>query len=279
MQTIPIPDFDAEDVYNTISGFRRHKTTDRLAAIRPHIVSAYNIYDSVLDLSTLEPISLAKSDIKILKYNYAVLRTGKGRDIGDKILGQSKRCCLCAHNTSSQLDHHLPKARYPEFSCLPINLIPVCGVCNLAKKDIYKRTGGGAAFLHSYRHTIPVDERFLLAIISIEKTVDIRFDVAVTQGLCGETFEILKSHFTQLNLAELYGGLAIEVLQEKRDSLYDYYEEGGAGALQKYLARDARSAESPFGVSHWKPVLLNALAASEEFCEGGFRTLGPKFDR
>ncbi|MDF0607209.1 HNH endonuclease [Neisseriaceae bacterium TC5R-5] len=63
-------------------------------------------------------------------------KVGKpGRDYYDSLRGLAPLgiCPFCGIGQVSTLDHFLPKAYYPEFSILPINLIPACADCNKNK--------------------------------------------------------------------------------------------------------------------------------------------------
>lgn len=63
-------------------------------------------------------------------------------------------CPMCGEaGTPNTLDHHLPKKHYPDFSILPLNLVPACDICQGHKLERY--TGpDGRLFLHPYYDTI-----------------------------------------------------------------------------------------------------------------------------
>ncbi|WP_138945350.1 hypothetical protein [Plantibacter sp. M259] len=90
------------------------------------------------------------------------------------------------------------------------------------------------------------------------------------------TFATLTSHFEALALAELYGELATELMVEKLTPFYEYFDNGGGEAVAQYLRSEARGVVREYGLNHWKPVLLGALAGSELFCDGGFTALGSR---
>jgi hypothetical protein len=77
------------------------------------------------------------------------------------------RCCLCAHRKAGTLDHYLPRAAYPEFSVLPLNLVPACRDCNHAKGERYRGEDGGGAYLHPYLDAVPAGTRFLYADVKV----------------------------------------------------------------------------------------------------------------
>lgn len=69
-------------------------------------------------------------------------------------------CCpMCGSPTTGTLDHYLPRDQYPDFSVLPCNLVPACGVCNSgAKGKIYKGAPSPKRFLQPYFNTIAGQE-------------------------------------------------------------------------------------------------------------------------
>ncbi len=82
--------------------------------------------------------SICKSHFIKLYENY--LRNSKkpARAIYDRILVSSNgKCPYCGGiGHTSTLDHYLPKANYPQFSVLPINLLPCCKDCNTGKGNL-----------------------------------------------------------------------------------------------------------------------------------------------
>jgi len=58
-------------------------------------------------------------------------------------------CPMCGSMGTGTLDHLLPKAKYPQFSILSINLVPACHTCNNKRGEAL--TGrGGERVLHPY---------------------------------------------------------------------------------------------------------------------------------
>ncbi|WP_188897581.1 hypothetical protein [Microlunatus endophyticus] len=253
-------------------------TSVRLATLRRDVCAAYTSYAGSGAASDLTPV-LAKADAlnaAALRRNYPKIRSGVEKEVGARLLSRSRKCCLCGHAPSAQLDHHLPKTTFPEFSVLTFNLIPVCADCNFKKRELYRRSDGGPAFLHAYRDPLPTTEAFLVADISISVTVAADFRVVQTPSIADPAFATLQHHFESLDLADLYGELATELMGEKLTPIYEYYDEGGAGLVQRYLQRDALGALRRHGLNHWKRVLLDALADDTDFCDGGFTHLGDR---
>lgn len=52
-----------------------------------------------------------------------------------ELSGTGQRCMFCGGSESSQVDHFLPKAKFPYFAMCWENFIWICGVCNQHKGD------------------------------------------------------------------------------------------------------------------------------------------------
>lgn len=266
------------EVYDATRENAEEPTFTRLVSLRSQVSAAYGAYASAASTSNLTTIiePLGGVDAQALKSNYPKLRSGVRKDLGVKILKRSKKCLLCWHAPAGQLDHHLPKALFPEFAVLTHNLIPVCAYCNRTKTDSYQRADGGPSFLHAYRDLLPRDEQYLWAQISVGDTVAAEFRVVRSATMSEPVFATLEHHFDALDLRNIYGDLASELMAEKLTPVYEDFDAGGPNAVKRYLLKETRGAMRKHGVNHWKPVLLSALAFDATFCDGGFVVLGER---
>jgi hypothetical protein len=80
--------------------------------------------------------TLLKSELLKLYAQYFVSADKPARKIYDAILNGAKdQCPFCGGIGSPRnLDHFLPKTHFPQFSILPVNLVPSCLDCNLGEK-------------------------------------------------------------------------------------------------------------------------------------------------
>lgn len=209
-----------------------------------------------------------------LKSNYPVLRSGTSSRDGDEIMARSRFCCLCGLRPTAELDHFLPRVKFPEFSALTINLIPVCSICNKQKGDEWVTPAGNPLFLHAYLEDLPVDARFLRARITVDRrSISLSFQIKKTSGMTSATARLLRSQFEYFDLQTAYRENAIEMLVEKAGAITDYYADGGSAQVRTYLDREALSMARSYGVNHWKTAALRAVSRSGEFCARGFRLL------
>ncbi|EJB8411835.1 HNH endonuclease [Acinetobacter baumannii] len=100
------------------------------------------------------PISLITKDHYIHLYEtYFVPETKiETRKIYDAILNAAKEeCPFCGGlGVPKNLDHFLPKTKFPQFSVFPINLIPACLDCNLDSKKVSYATSEDEQTIHPY---------------------------------------------------------------------------------------------------------------------------------
>ncbi|EAD2695982.1 HNH endonuclease, partial [Escherichia coli] len=53
----------------------------------------------------------------------------------DMLVSSGEKCPFCGDiGQTKNIDHFLPIAHYPEFSVMPINLVPSCRDCNMGEK-------------------------------------------------------------------------------------------------------------------------------------------------
>ena len=271
MKSLQRPGTDEDDLYDRVSSTRQVTTRHRLTAISHLVKAAYREYESVTSLVSLNSLFSADThDSDLLRGNYEQLSSTGDRP---RILARSSLCCHCGSSRSGQLDHYLPRSKFPEFSILSLNLIPCCSTCNGRKLEKYQRPDGGALFLHPYFDELPGDERFLDVAIEVSTAVIVEYSVVKSPSMTQEMYVTLASQFNHLNLGDQYFDEAIAYLGEQREAIADYFDDGGSTNVAEYLRRDAASQERTLGLNHWKPCLNRALSQDAAFCEAGFQLI------
>lgn len=99
------------------------------------------------ELYTIDPLSrpkddpvvigrLKKSDLIKLYDNYVVGKSKPARAVYDALMvAANDKCPFCGGiGRPRNLDHYLPKVHYPQFSIVPVNLVPSCRDCNMDGK-------------------------------------------------------------------------------------------------------------------------------------------------
>lgn len=253
-----------------------HARTARINAARDVILVEMLSYNERGGMSELHLIpsheltagTVTKDDMTYL-YEGGLLKVGAGRHIYDAIMGlaTNSRCPYCGHRRVRQLDHFLPKAKYPSFSVTPLNLVPSCSDCNKDKLD------GDANELvdlplHPYFDDID-NVCWLKAEVEEEPGGIFLFEVDSHCELPVSDLQRLSKQFDKLNLGELYTIEANDEIASIRLNLRRQHQIDGAPSVRAHLEDQFISANS-HRRNAWKTALYNAAYQSDWFCDGGF---------
>lgn len=249
-------------------------------ALASRVVVLYEKYlDRVMDVDGPAIDSLiSEADQKELEKTAYYLKLAYFKNVRAAILKSAscKKCPYCYQLKATEVDHYLPKSKFGEYAVYAPNLVPICRICNGKKLNKYVRPGGGRRFLHPYFDRLPAQPaRYLTAEVSVGDSVLINFDVVRPVGMPEEIWIIHLNQFTELDLATRYTEDAIEYINGMLLSLRNNLSTGGGAHVAKQLRIEQASRERLYGLNHWWPVMLDALAASKVFCDGGFNVLDP----
>jgi len=108
------------------------------------------------------------------------------------------------------VDHYLPKSKWPELALIPCNLVPMCDTCNSRLKHTSgpTATARSRVFLHPYYDEF-VQQMGLVCTIQSSLPPSFRLE---TSSLSGRQRRVAESHFTKLNLSDRYGIHAVDQL-------------------------------------------------------------------
>ena len=95
---------------------------------------------------------LRKSELLKLYSTYFVKSGKPGRKIYNSLLASAnEQCPFCGGiGRPRNLDHYLPRTHYPQFSVLPLNLVPSCRDCNMDGKGASFAAKKGEQVIHPY---------------------------------------------------------------------------------------------------------------------------------
>jgi len=179
------------------------------------------------------------------------------------------RCPYCGQRSVGTIDHYLPQSTFPEFSVLPINLVPCCSDCNHEKRE-HSPSANFDQLFHPYFDDWS-DLEILKAEIEISSSIDVTFRI-YAEALPPEISIRASTHFTQLKLGALYAQQAGVELVQRREVFRNTFETGGAEALESELRREYASRRRVFP-NAWEPALYLALSENEQFCNGGWEAI------
>jgi hypothetical protein len=90
-------------------------------------------------------------------------------------------------------------------------------------------------------------------------------------GLPENLYNRLSDQFQLLGLADRFQREAGYVLTEIILNCDALFRRGGANLVSNELLRQANGSQLAYGINHYKPAMLKALAGDARFCNGGFR--------
>jgi hypothetical protein len=241
------------------------------------ILALYDSYDS----DRGAPSDILKGEALPEALREAVYKaydtTQKGRrleDIRNLVRKGVDLCPVCGIDPAEELDHFLPRSVFKPLAIFTHNLVPLCHSCNNAKL-----AGFGAqadsGFLHPYYDLLP-DVDFLRVDIAIKNgglsiAFAINLDAALPLGFAGR----LDAQMQSLSLNSRYEQEVNTYLSGHAITLHLQFLSRGSDGVREFLQLQARYEISKFYRNHWRPVLLQALAAHAPFVEGGFSEVLP----
>jgi 5-methylcytosine-specific restriction endonuclease McrA len=204
-------------------------------------------------------------------YKNRLLR-GSARGYYNRLREASRlgRCPLCLVREASELDHYLPKRKFPELAIVPLNLVPICDECNGTKLE-YVGENPDDQMLHGYYDEF-ASRPWLTCAVKEVPGAPLLFSVEPDASWAPEHLARVQFHFDKLGLGTLYSDQAAVEFTGIRGYLESLLQTGGPGEVMSYLQEMAQSLSAE-PVLVWKKVAYLGWATSEWFCEGGLSTL------
>lgn len=270
----PVED-DPLEIYDAIVSSKKPKSRRRrLERLRLRIRDAYLEYDKwkpeLHRLRALGP-RLSSRERDDLLDCYKAGCAARDR-LYAKIRKLTSVCPYCTIALTTTLDHYLPKAYYPEFSILTVNLIPSCYSCNRSRD--FRSSTGERALIHPYFDTIP-NERLLVATIQMNRGLpEVEFAVDLSRCTDAKFAKLYKRHIDLLGLCESYSQWALTehglptILSPSDVRVRGMTRAEVRGLLEKWAEQE----EPRLGANHARVVLIRAVASSDEYldyCLGG----------
>lgn len=277
MRSIPLLVVNATDVFDEIAAAKRQPRRAEMRAAREEVLAAYQDYeDAAPEVGELARAALTDLQKEAMQHAFTVETEPMTTLRGDLLKRISvARCPFCGISESSTLDHYLPKERYPEFSVFPKNLVPSCALCNTRKRDrILNEETNVRMFLHPCYDTIP-NLPFLAVRARMEAdALILSYLLTRPAGMARPTFQHLRSHFNELDLADRYRRMGLEHLGGQYPALRRAYGPGeNAERVAEKLVEGAEDFEKVSGPNYWLAKLYRALAGNDDFCDGGFEAV------
>lgn len=244
------------------------------------ILDLYDSYDNVCGVAKEEfkGGGFAKSLREAVKLAYNKTYEGNSlHSIRTELFANAKLCPICGIEPPTDLDHHLPESVFQLLSIYIRNLVPLCHKCNKRKLAGFEGDDrGGIKYMHAYLDILP-DAQFLQAeiIINNNNSLSITFGIDENAGLSKDYLTRMNAQITKLELNSRYQKEVNSYLSGHAVTLQTFFQTGGKDVVKRFLAATAKHERNEFYRNHWRPTLLDALAAHDEFTDGGFARVLP----
>lgn len=279
MRSLPPPQLTSGQVVAACAAsIRDADLSGRLAAVAGRLAlvdASYRFHGASMSLFRIQPSNDVDGQVTLAEmmrvYASTFVRSARTRAMYDSIKAAPGNdvCPLCAQRTVSTLDHYLPQSIHPELVIIPHNLIPACAECNKSKLDYQPGSEAEQGFHPYFDHFD--DRHWLVAEVVAGTPAALRFAVLAPDDWPPVQSERAAAHFASLRLGELYASHSGVELANIRYSLERVADVGTALDVRAYLEDRAESARRAYP-NGWQAAMYRALADSEWFCAGGFRT-------
>jgi len=243
------------------------------AAEFDQVENLYNRYEEVSGLPHADLLATGlRQDLReALHTAYGEVQDkGRLKDLRSRLFLNAERCPCCGILAPDELDHYLPQVDYPALAIYSSNVVPYCHLCN-KRKLAADGINPDERFIHVYYNELPQDTQFLFARTWIEnRGLQCELEVRVVSGISAQlvrqmNFQIERVKLVERLIKELFVFLSPVATYLKLD-----YETGGSVLVSANLRNSAQNQRKQFGQNHWRPVVMDALADCDEFCDGGF---------
>lgn len=276
MDNIPPPsrDDDLSDLTTALAIAERKGVVTGYEASeeeRQAVLQLYTDYDACGGIGAEVDFSDLSDDLlEVIKNGFGKTYEGGALfHIRSKIKASVKRCPICAIGPAKELDHYLAKADFKLFAIYVRNLVPICHDCNNSK-GTHGTDVPHERFIHAYFDDLP-DEHLSVELMLNNGGLVTDFGVPDLGPERAEIEQRLRFQIDRLKLSERWSDEVIIYLSAHEVALEDAFEAEGADGVSTFLTKQADKEERRFRESSWRPVLLKALSADEDFCEGGFQ--------
>ena len=222
------------------------------------------------DITNLPHIVIGDEDKVILNKVYDqkfAKENSVGRKYYNLIMGNAKgRCPICGGGKVKNLDHFLPKSKYPLLCVSPINLIPICRDCNMEKgaevsEDYYEIP------FHPYLEAMT--EKWVECVLKFysDGTFSIKYRNGYDAIRNPDLWRKYNAHMRITDLNTTFSSRAEEELENIRGIYKNEFLACGKNKLYESLS-DVKNSAEKVDLNSWKSALYRALVKDcDNFCE------------
>lgn len=198
----------------------------RLKTIAKELKACYQNYSDRFNENHLEKLLAEgcftphKADLlSLYNYQFSLLKSLRLEIQYEQPQAIRYTCQHCTLTSIESLDHFVPKDEFPEFAINPLNLVPSCIKCNQHKSHVWRESGNRSA-LNLYLDILPVDQYlFVEVILDRHNEIDFEFYLEKPKSVDDDLFNLIESHFGNLNLFFRMREKAVPVISELQNSI------------------------------------------------------------
>lgn len=268
------PEFGVADIIATFSDTLNET---RIADSAPALGRAEASFDSLASQEALYEFRRENPAAEVAlrsavkwAYKNRLLR-GSARGYYNRLREASRLglCPLCLVREASELDHYLPKRKFPELAIVPLNLVPICDECNGMKLE-YAGEHPDDQILHGYYDDFAT-RSWLTCTVEELPGAPLLFSVEHDASWTPDQAARVEFHFDRFGLDTLYADQAAVELTGIRGYLESLLHAGGPNEVSSYLEEMTQSLSAEPALV-WKQVAYRGWSESQWFCEGGLST-------
>lgn len=267
---LKIPDKDSYDLYNDVINIKRSNNKQILENIKSDVFGQYKNYEeNKCDLENIpDSIITDTEQKKLLKNCYTRdIKTIVGKLTNEIISNQNvpyvSNCPHCGFETSPDtIDHYIPKELFPEYSILPINLIPMCSRCNTIKGTNW--IDGNTRTSINYYFDEFTNHKFLYGML--KKTIDtyiVLFELKKPTEISEIKYEIIKNHYKTFDLNNRYSKASATILSQMILKIKD--TDLPNEIFKNTIEADIKVNNTIYGPNYWKTCILEAILNDDDF--------------
>lgn len=251
----------------------------RLMAISQDLILAADSFDTHANAKSLDLLprrtqvgAVTRDELVALYAEHMSATKGAARAVYDHIrnAAPNKKCPLCGIGTVAVLDHHLPKAKYPDLSIVSANLVPACHFCNDTKRARYPKNPGEQT-LHPYYDEWLLSNRWISAALDHGTPPVLVYSASPPSSWSQIDQQRVRRHFNVCGLGKTYTSNANDDLGPLKARLVPLEKRGGSAAVQAYLMEEAASFDKR--QNSWQLSMFETLASDQWFVAGGFHSI------
>jgi len=253
---------------------QKRKVKDILTEMQDTIELRYQRYcENKEDLSVIEVETFTQDQKKALLHCYEV--STKALESVKKQISELQeptvrgKCQYCGIGVPTTFDHYMPKGIFPEYSVLPINLVPCCYECNNIRGENWLLENKQRMTVNLYFDDLLMVKCLFSEISYSDNIPETNFQMwSIDPSANNQSFEQLKRHYSMLDLEKRYKLQAAGVISETKRSIVIHTKlPCSREEIKQWLLDEARAKSDTFGINYWEASLMEGLANCDRFLQ------------